>query len=137
MFEFRFYLGMSSADPAGVLFYPALFRHAHDAYEAFMRENEMALEAILAEGRHALPIAHAEADYRRPLRHGAAVTVAVTIGRLGESSFNVDFDFRDDSGISCATAHSVHVVVDRTTGARTPIPETWRRRLEKHLQPQS
>ncbi len=137
MFEYRFSLAMSSADPAGVLFYPALFRHAHDAYEAFMRENEMALDAMLADGRYALPIAHAEADYRRPLRHGNAVTVSVVISRLGESSFTIDFDFRDDSGESCATARSVHVLIDRATGAPSPIPEAWRRRLESHLHPPS
>lgn len=133
MFEYRFNVGMASADPAGVLFYPALFQHAHDAYEAFMRENEMALDAMLAEGRYALPIAHAEADYRRPLRHGSAVRVTVAISKLGESSFTVDFDFRDDSGGSCAVARSVHVLIDRATGARSPIPEAWRRRLETHL----
>jgi 1,4-dihydroxy-2-naphthoyl-CoA hydrolase len=137
MFEYRFELGMSSTDPAGVLFYPALFRHAHDAYEALMRDSGLALDTILGEGGYALPIAHAEADYRRPLRHGESVEVAVVITRLGESAFTVEFDFRNSAGESCATARSVHVLLDLATGTPISLPEPWRARLQKHLPAQT
>jgi 1,4-dihydroxy-2-naphthoyl-CoA hydrolase len=133
VFDYRFDLGMSSADPAGVLFFPELFRHTHDAYEAFMAANGMTLSGILAQGRYAVPIVHAEADYRRPLRHGASVTVSVAVAKLGESSFTIEFQFRDAAGEACATARTVHVVIDRNTGSRSIIPEPWRVRLAAHL----
>jgi 1,4-dihydroxy-2-naphthoyl-CoA hydrolase len=134
--EYRFNLGMSSVDPAGVLFFPELFRHAHDAYEAFMADVGVALDRILAEGEYALPIVHAEADYTRPLRHGTRVSVGTQISKLGESSFVVDFDFRDEDGQSCATAKTVHVVIERGTGKRTTLPDAWRTRLAPHLERQ-
>lgn len=130
MFEYRFDLGMSSVDAAGVLFFPELFRHAHDAYEAFMADLGISLDGVLAEGRYAIPIVHAEADYKRPLDHGAQVTVVVQIIKLGESSFVVDCDFRDAGGGSCATTRTVHVAIDRATGKTAAIPDAWRSRLE-------
>jgi 1,4-dihydroxy-2-naphthoyl-CoA hydrolase len=131
MFEYRFDLGMSSVDAAGVLFFPELFRHAHDAYEAFMAEIGIGLHGILADGRYAVPIVHAEADYTRALKHGATVTVTVKISKLGESSFVVDYDFRNADGTSCATTRTVHVVIDRSTGRTADIPDPWRSRFQK------
>jgi 1,4-dihydroxy-2-naphthoyl-CoA hydrolase len=137
MFEYRFAIGMSSVDAAGVLFYPELFRHAHDAYEGLMAQIGIALDGILADGRYAVPIVHAEADYKRPLKHGATVAVAVQITKLGESSFVVDYDFRDASGGSCATTQTVHVVIDRSTGKTAVIPDPWRTCFEAHLTSQT
>ena len=133
MFEYRFNLGMSSVDAAGVLFFPELFRHAHDAYEAFMADIGIALDGMLAEGQYALPIVHAEADYKRPLGHGVDVRVAVQINKLGERSLVVDYDFQDASGASCATTQTVHVLIDYATGKPAVIPEPWRTRLEPQL----
>ena len=133
MFEYRFDLGMSSVDAAGVLFFPELFRHAHDAYEAFMADIGIALDGILAEERYALPIVHAEADYKQPLVHGVAVRVAVQINKLGKRSFVVDYNFQDASGTSYATTQTVHVLIDRSTGKPAAIPEHWRTRLEPQL----
>jgi 1,4-dihydroxy-2-naphthoyl-CoA hydrolase len=135
VFEYRFDLGMSSVDAAGVLYYPELFRHAHDAYEAFMAANAMALHEILAAGRRALPIVHAEADYRRPLTHGTAVTVELVVARLGESSFVVDYAFRGSDGVPCASVRTVHVLIDRASGTREALPEAWRSRLQDHVAP--
>jgi len=125
-FEYVFYLGMSSVDAAGVLFYPELFRHAHDAYEAFMAECGADLAGLLREGRIGLPIAHAEADYLRPLHHGERVRVQVEMSRIGERSFTVSYTLGDSRGTLCARVESVHVCVDRQTGRACALPEGLR-----------
>ncbi len=128
-FEYRFTLGMSSVDGAGVLFYPELFRHAHDAYEAFMREVGMELAELLQEGVYALPIVHAEADYLKPMRHGATFTVRLVVARIGDSSFNLEVGFFDPSSEPCARVHTVHVWLERATGKAAALPEEVRRKL--------
>jgi 1,4-dihydroxy-2-naphthoyl-CoA hydrolase len=126
---------MASVDAAGVLFFPTLFRHAHDAYEAFMTDQGIALHETLADGRYAVPIVHAEADFHRPLSHGTDVTIMLEVARLGESSFTVAYRFIDPAGESCATARTVHVVIERAGGMRRPVPESWRERLAAHSAP--
>ena len=128
-YEYRFRLGLSSVDRAGVLFYPELFRHAHDAYEVFMAHLGEDLSDILAEESMLLPIVHAEADFHRPLRHGEDVTVRVRVVEVGESSYTMGFEFVDGSGALCASVRSVHVCVD--LGRRSPValPEGLREKL--------
>ena len=130
-FEYRFTLGMSSVDAAGVLFYPELFRHAHDAYEALMREAGFGLAEVLREGRHALPVVHAEADYRMPMRHGDDIRVSLAVVRLGESSFTIEAEFNNPPGVLAARVQSVHVWVERSSGQAAPLPEVLRVALEK------
>lgn len=128
-YEYRFALGMSSVDRAGVLFYPDLFRHAHDAYEAFMASIGVGLDQVLEEGRYAIPVVHAQADYLQPMAHGGIITVTLRIQKLGDSSFTVGCDFRDSTGNLCARAETVHVVVDRRAGSPCSIPPQWQARL--------
>jgi len=128
-FEYLFYLGMSSLDAAGVLFYPELFRHAHDAYEAFMAERGADLAGLLREGRIGLPVAHASADYLRPLRHGERVRVQVEVSRMGEHSFTIRCALSNAQGALCAQVECVHVCVDPRTGRSAALPEGLRAKL--------
>jgi 1,4-dihydroxy-2-naphthoyl-CoA hydrolase len=90
-FEHRFRVALHDTDAAGVLFFAHLFRHAHDAYEAWMATLGFPLDAIVRDGELRLPLVHAEADYRRPLRHGEAVTVQLAVGEVRERSFVIDY----------------------------------------------
>jgi 1,4-dihydroxy-2-naphthoyl-CoA hydrolase len=128
-FEYELRLGMSSVDAAGVLFYPELFRHTHDAYEAFMADRGLDLAHLLREGRYGLPIARAEADYLGPLRHGEQVRIKVEVSRIGERSFTIQCELTDSRGHACARVTTVHVCVDRATGRATALPEALRLRL--------
>ncbi len=134
-YVYRFELGMGSVDAAGLIFFPELFRHAHDAYERFMKENGLALDRLLRDGDYLLPIVHAEADYRRPLRHGASVSVHLGIDRIGESSFVVGYEFADEAGESCARCQTVHVAMDRESGRPHALPEPLRACLATHARP--
>jgi 1,4-dihydroxy-2-naphthoyl-CoA hydrolase len=128
-FSYQFHLGMSSADPAGVLYFPELFRHAHDAYEAFMASLDHNLVGFFEANQPAIPIVHAESDFLKPMRHGDDIRVAVRVERLGESSMTLGFEFIGPGGELCATSRTTHVFIERTSGRPVAIPDSLRRRL--------
>ena len=130
---YRFTLGLSSVDAAGVLFYPELLRHAHDAYEDFMARIDWALPDILARGELLIPVVHVDADYLRPLRHGTPVDVMVSVGGLGDTSFTIDCDFVADGDTPSARVRSVHVCIDAAKHRPVPVPEGLREQLEPYL----
>ncbi len=125
--EHRFRVALHDTDAAGVLFFAHLFRHAHDAYEAWMATLGFPLDALLRDGRLRLPIVHAEADYRRPLHHGDAVRVRLALAEVGDSAFTLDYRFLDVHGDLVASARTRHVGVDHQ-GRRT-LPDALRRAL--------
>jgi 1,4-dihydroxy-2-naphthoyl-CoA hydrolase len=131
-FTCRLSLGMSSVDRAGVLFYPELFRHAHDAYEALMASLDEGLGAYFEPGRPAIPIVHAEADYQRPMRHGNEFRVHLSVAQLGDSSMTLAYEFLGDDGKSCARAQTVHVFIDPDKGRPVPIPAELRAKLQRY-----
>ncbi|MFZ0467947.1 MAG: thioesterase family protein [Thiogranum sp.] len=126
---YRFSVMLSSTDRAGVLFYPELFRHAHDAYEAFMARQEQDLPGIFAAGDVHIPVVHVEADYLLPLCHGDSVDVTVTPARVGTTSFGIDCEFTDAQGRTAAKVGSVHVCIDPASRKAAAIPATLRERL--------
>ena len=128
-FEHRFRVALHDTDAAGVLFFAHLFRHAHDAYEAWMARLGFPLDAMLRDGELRLPLVHAEADYRRPLHHGAAVTVQLIPAAVGERSFTLDYRFQTADGALAATARTVHAAID--TNGRRNLSTQLRQALEK------
>ena len=122
-FEYRFDVGMSSVDAAGIMFFPELFRHAHDAYEAFMKSLGHALGSSLAGCQYLLPIRHAEAEYRHPMRLGAEFVVHVGVSRVGRTSFTIVSRFVDENERLCARSKTVHVCVDPATGEPMALPD--------------
>lgn len=131
-FEYRFTVGMSSVDAAGVMFYPELLRHAHDAYEAFMKSLGHELGAVLTRGHYRLPIRHAEADYLHPMGLGAAFVVHVGVSRIGRTSFTIVSSFVATDEQLCTRSTTVHVCVDPGTGQPMRLPDTLRNALEAH-----
>jgi 1,4-dihydroxy-2-naphthoyl-CoA hydrolase len=132
VFEHAIHVRMSSIDRAGVLFYPELFRHAHDAYEALMASLDEGLAAYFEPGRPAIPIVHAEADYQRPMRHGNEFRVHLSVAQLRDSSMTLVYEFLGDDGQSCARARTVHVFVDPDKGRPVPIPAALRAKLQRY-----
>jgi 1,4-dihydroxy-2-naphthoyl-CoA hydrolase len=132
-YSYQFTLGLSSVDAAGVLFYPELLRHAHDAYEGFMAHIDWALPDILTRGELLIPVVHVDADYLRPLRHGTQVSVTVTVGGMGDTSFTIDCDFIAGGDTPCARVRSVHVCIDAAQHSPVPVPAGLREQLEPYL----
>ena len=123
-FQHCFRVALHDTDAAGVLFFAHLFRHAHDAYEAWMAQLGFPLDAMIRGGDLGLPLVHAEADYRRPMRHGDQVSVTLGVAELGEGSFTIDYRFHLDGGKLAATARTVHVCIQPGEAGPRLLPES-------------
>ena len=121
-FTHIFPVRLHDIDAAGILFYGHLFRHAHDAYEAFMATIGFPLHRLIQDGDCLLPLVHAEADYRHPLRHGEVIQVELSVREIGGSAFTLDYRFADETGREKARASTVHVHLG-PAGASAPLPE--------------
>lgn len=120
-------------DAAGRLFFAHLFRHAHDAFEAFMDHLGFPLDRLISGGEVLLPLVHAEADYLRPLCHGDQARVSLTIEDIRNRSFAVSYRFETDPGQLVATARTIHVQI-RPDGSPGPgLPEALRAALTGYL----
>jgi 1,4-dihydroxy-2-naphthoyl-CoA hydrolase len=128
-FQHQFKVALHDTDAAGVLFYAHLFRHIHDAYEAWMATLGFPLDVMIRNGNIALPLVHAQADYRRPLRHGDQVTVVLIVTELGSSSFQLAYRLQTSDGDAAATARTVHACIAPEDGGSRPLPDALRRRL--------
>ncbi|WP_245835292.1 acyl-CoA thioesterase [Natronolimnobius baerhuensis] len=74
-------------------------------------------------------LARLEIDYTRPIGADADVTVALGVPELGTSSLPLEYEIRAD-GERAATARTVQVLVDESTGSSEPLPEQWRERID-------
>jgi 1,4-dihydroxy-2-naphthoyl-CoA hydrolase len=126
-FEHRFRVALHDTDAAGVLFFAHLFRHAHDAYEAWMARLGFPLDAMLRDATLKLPIVHAEADYRRPMRHGDRITTRLQVADLGDSAFSIAYQFHAETGELAASAKTVHVGLG--ADGRRGLPDALRQAL--------
>ena len=135
-FEHRLRVRFQHTDPAGIVFFANILVYCHEAYEELLRAGGMPLEEFIGKREQVLPIGHAEATFKRPFRAGQAVLIRVTVGRLGDRSFRLEFDlFGEKQGEldeHLATAATVHVSVDPTTGRSTGIAPQLRAILEQY-----
>ncbi len=131
-YEYRFTVGMSSVDAAGVMFFPELLRHTHDAYESFMKSLGHELRQVLATGDYLLPIRHAEADYIFPMFLGAEFVAHVQVARIGKTSFRIATRFVESNEQVSAHSETTHVCVDTATGRPTTVPDALRHGLQAY-----
>jgi 1,4-dihydroxy-2-naphthoyl-CoA hydrolase len=132
-FEHRLRARFQHTDPAGIVFFSNILVYCHEAYEELMRAGGMPLEEFVNKREQVLPIAHAEATFKRPFRAGQLVRVRVSVGRLGDKSFRLEYDlFGESDDDHLASAATVHVSVDPATGRSTGIGPRLRELLEKY-----
>lgn len=131
-FEHQLRVRFQHTDPAGIVFFSNILVYCHEAYEEFLRAGGMPLEEFLGKRDQALPLGHAEATFKRPFRAGQLVTVRVSVGRIGDRSFRLEYDLFGEEGEHLATAATVHVSVEKATGRSVAIAPQLRALLEKY-----
>ena len=130
-FEHRLRVRFQHTDPAGIVFFANILVYCHEAYEEFLRAGGIPLEEFIGKREQTLPIGHAEATFKRPFRAGQLVTVRVTVGRVGDRSFRLEYGLFGEEQEHLATAATVHVSVDPASGRSTAIAPQLRALLEK------
>jgi acyl-CoA thioester hydrolase len=73
-------------------------------------------------------VARIEIDYRVPVGLGEEVAIGVLASRLGDKSFDLDYELRVGDTV-VAEAKSVLVGYDYDKGETVTIPDDWRERL--------
>jgi 1,4-dihydroxy-2-naphthoyl-CoA hydrolase len=119
-------------DAAGVMFFAHYYRHAHDAYEAFMTEIGLPLPNLIREGI-LLPLAHSEADYLLPVQHGDRLQIEISLERLGTASFTVRYRFLDTLERQVARVNTTHVMLDGETKQPAVLTQAMREILRDYL----
>lgn len=71
-------------------------------------------------------VAKAECEYKKPIDLTDRVLVAMTVTRIGNASFDIDYSMHNGNGVVFAIAKTVMVCFDRNLNRPTPLPEPLR-----------
>jgi YbgC/YbaW family acyl-CoA thioester hydrolase len=130
-FEHRRRIHFHECDPAGIVYFGHVFTFCHEAYEELVRSGGQPIETLLT-SPCVYPLRHVEADYSSPLRLGDLITIGITLGKVSERSFRVEFTLTSEQGVLLAKAAHVHVAVDKATMRPVALPEPLRALLARH-----
>ncbi len=120
---------LHDTDAAGILFYANQFKMAHDMYEQFLTRIGFALRERFTIRDFSMPIVHAEADYHQPLQVGDTIEIALSVEKIGTTSFSLKYQMSDLDGISVGIVQTVHVTIDLETGKKIKLPVPFREKL--------
>ena len=123
MFTCKTIVRMNDTDAAGVIYFANQFRIAHEAFEQFLDSVKLSVGHMLDNSDYLFPIIHAEADYKAPLKVGDALTINMSVDRIGDSSVSLLFRLLDRHGKKVGTVKIVHVAVDKATWKKRPLPQ--------------
>jgi acyl-CoA thioester hydrolase len=109
-------------DASGRIFYAALLRHFDAAETEFIRSINGSYKGL------GFPRAHVEVDFTAALAYDDPMQIAVTVDRIGTTSYTLAFHVSSE-GREAARGKIVVVSIDRTTGRPVPLPEQLRAAL--------
>jgi acyl-CoA thioester hydrolase len=75
-------------------------------------------------------MARAEIDFKKQVTYGETLEVTITVAAIGRTSFTYDYAIVNGAGDLVASARTVQVMFDYTTGRPTPIPDDIRAKLQ-------
>ena len=130
MYKYQTKVRLHHTDAAGVIFFSNLFVFAHECYESFIEQTK-SFALLLEECQYLVPIVHAEADYLLPIGLSQTLNIEMTLKSIGTTSFEIDYDIKNENNETAATAKTVHVVLDAKTKKSIEVPQMIRDILEK------
>jgi YbgC/YbaW family acyl-CoA thioester hydrolase len=114
-------------DASGRIFYAALLRHFDAAETEFLRHIGFGYDTHPRE--LGFPRVHVECDFVGALEYDDLMEIAVSVERIGRTSFTLQFDV-SMSGQPAARGKITVVAMDRAAQKSTPLPEPFRAALE-------
>jgi acyl-CoA thioester hydrolase len=108
-------------DASGRIHYTALFRHFEAAEFEFLRAIGCSYTSFLSEGV-GFPRVHVECDYLSALRSDDLIATAVSVERVGGTSFTLSFAVTH-AGRAAAKGKITIVCIDPATQRSRPVPE--------------
>ncbi len=121
VFEFPLRVRYMEVDAQGVVFNAWYLTYFDEAFTAFLAANGLGHEKMLGSGFD-VQLVHAELDWKTGLRWQDDVLVAVSLARLGRTSFAMDYEARrNGAGLACS-GRVVYVVVATDGSGKLEIP---------------
>lgn len=131
MFTYKTQIRLHDTDAAGILFFAHQFEIIHDAYEQLLEKLGFSFPTMLQKRSYFLPIVHAESDYKSPLFVGDKITIRITLGHIGDTSFSFVYTIHNQKNVLVGTAKTVHVTIDKKKRTKIKLPGEIRKSLEK------
>ena len=123
-FRYRFRVRYAECDAQAIVFNAHYFAYFDMALTELWRAALGGYGEMLARGFD-LMVGEVSARFLAPARFDDELEIAVTVTRLGTTGVTTHYDLRRD-GLRLVEGTVRHVVVDRGTHEKTPIP-TWLR----------
>lgn len=128
MFTFKSRVNFFNCDPAGIMFFAEAFKFAHEAYENFLSNIYPEID-FFNHPDIILPIIKANAEYLNPLKQGDEITIAVSVTRLLEKSFELTYNIYNKENNLCVIVETVHVCVSKQTFKKIHLDENLKQKL--------
>jgi YbgC/YbaW family acyl-CoA thioester hydrolase len=132
-FTTRIAVRFGEADPAGLVYYPALFHYCHAAMEEFFAARcGTPYARLVEEERLGFPTVNVRAEFFAPFVYGDEVEVGVWVSRVGRTSATFEYRLRRASdGHLCASAALVQVAMSLDERRAVRINDELRRAFER------
>ncbi len=132
-FSTRIVVRFGDCDPAGLVYYPALFHYCHVAMEEFFAARcGKSYARVMAEERLGFPTVNASAEFFKPFVYGEEVEVEVFVSRVGRTSATFEYRLRRAGEESLrARATLVQAAMNLDERRAVPVPEHFRRAFER------
>jgi YbgC/YbaW family acyl-CoA thioester hydrolase len=121
LFNTNYKIAFSETDPGGIVFFAEFFKIAHITYERFFDSLDLDRNYFL-DDKFILPIVHSSADYISPVKFGDELNCELTVGSIGNTSFELKYTLYNKSNIA-AKIITKHVVVAKDEFKKTSIPD--------------
>ena len=120
-------------DPAGLVYYPALFHYCHAAMEEFFAARCGVSYALVVSGRRlGFPTVNVRAEFFAPFVYGDEAEVEVWASKVGRTSVTFEYRLRRASDPElCASATLVQVALNLDERRAVPLPEDLRGAFER------
>ena len=120
-------------DLARIVYYPRFWDMAHRFYEESWEYScGMHYHHILSERRIGFPLVHSEAEFLHPLSYGYTVHCTITVPRVGNTSIEWHYEFRNQEGTLCWKAKQITVCTSMDDlKSKIPVPDWMREGLSK------
>src|SRR3954469_3064256 len=127
-FTTRITVRFGDCDPAGLVYYPALFHYCHIAMEEFFAARcGVEYARLLSDERIGFPTVNVSAEFFEPLVYGDVAEVEVWASRVGRTSVTFEYRLRRArDGRLCASATLVQVSMNLDERRAVPVSEHLR-----------
>jgi 1,4-dihydroxy-2-naphthoyl-CoA hydrolase len=132
MFTFKKKITFYDCDAAGVLFFARIFELCHSAYEELISSFNLK-EDYWSNDEYIVPIIKSEAAYHKSLKYGEVITIEIKISQLKTSSFELNYECKNERDEITNKVRTVHVCVDKKYWKKRELPEKVYRGFEKYL----